>query len=83
MNDVLLRIQGVFRDVFDDPGLEIQDSTSAKDVAGWDSLSTINLIFGIEREFNVKFGLGEIQELNNVGEMAAVIQKKQHPAQRN
>jgi len=33
-------------------------------------------VFAIEREFKVKFALGEIQELNNVGEMEALIRKK-------
>jgi len=46
-------------------------------VSGWDSLTNINLIFAIEREFKVRFALGEIQELGNVGEMLALIRKKQ------
>jgi len=78
--DLMPRIQDVFRDVFDDPALMITEKTTASDVSGWDSLITINLIFAMEREFKVKFALGEIQELSNVGEMAAVIQKKQKPA---
>jgi len=78
MDDVLSRMQGVFRDVFDEAQLVITTSTTAKDVPGWDSLTNINLIFAIEREFHVKFALGEIQELNNIGEMAALIEKKMH-----
>lgn len=76
MEELLPRIEGVFRDVFDEPGLAISAATTANDVPGWDSLTNINLIFAIEREFGVKFALGEIQELNNVGEMAALIRKK-------
>jgi acyl carrier protein len=34
------------------------------------------LIFAAQREFRIKFGLGEIQELNNVGEMVRLIEKK-------
>jgi acyl carrier protein len=76
MNEMLPRIQEIFQDVFDEPGLAISGATTASDVPGWDSLTNINLIFAIEREFNVKFALGEIQELNNVGEMVALIEKK-------
>ena len=76
MQELLPRIQAVFQDVFDDPSLTVTDTTTANEVPGWDSLTNINLIFAIEREFKVKFALGEIQELNNVGEMAALIQKK-------
>jgi acyl carrier protein len=76
MDDLLPRMQGIFQDVFDDPTLAITATTTAGDVPNWDSLTNINLIFAIEREFNVKFALGEIQELSNVGEMAALILKK-------
>jgi acyl carrier protein len=70
------RLKTIFQDVFDNPGLNVASETTANDVPGWDSLTNINLIFAIEREFNIKFALGEIQELHNVGEMAALIQKK-------
>jgi acyl carrier protein len=76
MDDLMTRIQTVFQDVFDDPGLAVTAASTAREVPGWDSLTNINLVFAIEREFGVKFALGEIQELNNVGEMAALIRKK-------
>jgi acyl carrier protein len=76
MNEMMPRIESIFRDVFDEPTLAITGATTASDVPGWDSLTNINLIFAIEREFNVKFALGEIQELSNVGEMVELIAKK-------
>ena len=76
MEELLVRIQNIFRDVFNNPRLAIASTTTANDVSGWDSLTNINLIFAIEREFKVKFALGEMQELNNVGEMVALINKK-------
>ena len=76
MDEIMARIQTVFRDVFDDPQLAVTAASTASEVPGWDSLSNINLVFAIEREFKVKFALGQIQELSNVGEMAALIQKK-------
>jgi len=80
MEELMPRLQGIFQDVFADPTLAIAPTTTASDVSGWDSLTNINLIFAIEREFKVKFALGEIQELNNVGEMVALIGKKQDRA---
>jgi acyl carrier protein len=76
MDEIMTRIQTVFQDVFDDPQLAVTAASTASEVPGWDSLSNINLVFAIEREFKVKFALGQIQELNNVGEMAALIHKK-------
>ncbi len=80
MEELMPRLQNIFQDVFDDPKLAIAPTTTANDVSGWDSLTNINLIFAIEREFKVKFALGEIQELNNVGEMVTLIQKKRDRA---
>ncbi len=80
MEDLFPQIQSIFQDVFDNADLIITEKITAADVPGWDSLTNINLIFAIEHEFNVKFALGEIQELRNVGEMATLIQKKRSQA---
>jgi acyl carrier protein len=42
-------------------------------VEGWDSLAHINLVTNIEQEFNVRFALGELAKLRNVGEMVDLI----------
>jgi acyl carrier protein len=66
--------------VFDDSELKITPQLTANDVPGWDSLTNINLIFAIEREFKIKFALGEIQDLKNVSEMIVLIEKKRAQA---
>jgi acyl carrier protein len=80
VSDLLPKLDTIFRDVFDDPNLNIAPQMTASDVPGWDSLTNINLIFAIEREFKIKFALGEIQELKNVGEMITLIEKKRAQA---
>ena len=69
-------LTGVFRNVFDDPALEIHDATTARDVPDWDSLNHINLIVAVERAFKVKFTTREISALERVGDLIALIQKK-------
>ena len=76
MQELIPQLESIFRDVFNDPSLAIKPETVASDVPDWDSLTNINLIFAIESEFKVRFALGEIQELKNVSEMAALIMKK-------
>ena len=49
--DIHSRLTEVFRDVFEAPALEIAESTTADDVAGWDSLSHVNLIVAVETAF--------------------------------
>jgi acyl carrier protein len=66
----------IFRDTLDEPDLVLTPELSAKDVDTWDSLSHIRLIVAIEQEFRIKFGTREIDGLNNVGELAALIETK-------
>jgi acyl carrier protein len=67
------RLTDVFRDVFDDPTLEISDSTTAKDVEGWDSLTHINLIVATEKALAVRFTTKQVQALANVGDFIQLI----------
>ncbi len=71
------QVQEIFRDVFDRPELVIQAETNSGHIEEWDSLAHMSLVTAIERQFKIKFGLGELQTLKNVGEMIALIEKKQ------
>ena len=77
-DDVLLgRLNEVFRSVFDDPDLTVLLATTAKDVPGWDSIVHITLVIEVEREFNVKFRMAEIEKLRNVGDLVVILAAKQ------
>jgi acyl carrier protein len=78
MADILEEIQPIFRDILDQPQLKITRESNAMNVEGWDSLAHINLVTAIEKQFRVKFALGELQELKNVGEMVDLISTKSH-----
>jgi acyl carrier protein len=73
---VFERLQAIFRDQFDDQGLTLTRESAATNIAGWDSLMHIGLIAQIEAEFSIRFALGEIQDLNNAGEMLDLIGSK-------
>ncbi len=67
------RLNNVFRDVFDDEGIIVNENTTANDIEDWDSLEHINLIVATEQEFGMKFNMGEVTKMKNVGEMADII----------
>ena len=74
-----MRLTGVFRRIFDDDQVSITPETTADDVEGWDSLTHIQLLVSIEKEFRgVKFNTGEVAGLRNVGEMVSLIAKRLH-----
>jgi acyl carrier protein len=73
---LLPEVQEIFRDVFDQPKLVITRESNASDVDDWDSLTHINLIAAISKKYNIKFALGELEELKNVGDMLDLMRTK-------
>jgi acyl carrier protein len=67
----------VFRQVFDDDSITVSRATTADDIEGWDSLTHMNLVIALELRFKIKFALGELLKLKNVGEMLDLINRKQ------
>lgn len=74
--DIITELNSVFRQVFDDSSLTVTRATTANDIDEWDSLTHMNLVIAVELKFGVKFALGELQLLKNVGDMADMVGKK-------
>lgn len=74
--EIYEQLNEVFQDVFDDEDIVVCDSTTADDIDDWDSLEHINLIVAVERQFHIKFNMGEVNKFRNVGEMVDVIVAK-------
>ena len=74
--DIYKRLDRVFQDVFDDDSIHVSPNTTADDIEDWDSLEHITLISAVEREFRMKFKMGEISSMKNVGEMVSIIQSR-------
>ena len=70
------RLTGIFRTLFNDPGLELRDDLTARDVDGWDSLNHVNLMILIEDEFGVRFTTAEVSGLQDVGELKRLLASK-------
>ena len=70
------RLDKVFQDVFDDESIHVTDATTSNDIEDWDSFEHINLIVAVEKEFGIKFSMGQTNKLKNVGEMVDIILEK-------
>ena len=74
--EIFEKLNVVFRDVFDDDSIVVNDNTTADDIEDWDSLEHINLMVEVEYAFGIKFNMGEINKMKNVGELVDIIQKR-------
>ena len=74
--EIINQVQDIFRDVLDEEEIILGDTTTADEVEGWDSLSHIQLVVGIEKRFNIKFTSKEILSWKNVGELIDCIALK-------
>ena len=74
--DIYTALTTIFRDLFDDDTIVLSPGLSATDVPEWDSFNHINLIVAIEARFGVKFQTAELESMQTVGHLAALVQSK-------
>lgn len=58
---------------------DIDDTTTASMVPGWDSLSHARVILAVEEAYNIRFRTLEVIRLKNVGELQTLVDKKRAP----
>lgn len=73
--EILKKLNEVFRDVFDDDTLVITEQTGPDDVDDWDSLAQISLIAAVENEFGVRLDTKTALHLKTVGEIIDAVSK--------
>lgn len=71
--ELYIKLNEIFQEVFDDTAIMVNDATTADDIEEWDSMEHINLLAAVEEEFGIKFKMGEINRMKNVGEMVNII----------
>tara|TARA_B100000780_G_C21095661_1_gene441864 strand:+ start:288 stop:530 length:243 start_codon:yes stop_codon:yes gene_type:complete len=74
--EITMKLQGVFREVFDDESIEITESMSANDLEAWDSLNHVRLVVSAEEEFNITLSTTDVADLQNVGQLIDLIEKQ-------
>lgn len=74
--NILEKMHPIFLDVFELDEIQLTESLTAKDVDGWDSLTHIQLVVALEKQFGVRFSSTEIQNWENIGAIADAVQSK-------
>ncbi len=74
--EVLTQLQPVFQEALNEPNLTVTRSSNAMNTPNWDSLAHIELIEMVERHFKVRFALGELEDLKEVGDLIDLVIEK-------
>ena len=74
--DILAELTPIFREVFDDDSIMLTRQSTANDIDAWDSLTHMNMVMAVEIRFKIRFALGELPGLKNVGDLVDLIRKK-------
>lgn len=74
--EIIEKITEIFREVFGDNNIVINDEMTANDVENWDSLTHMLMITKVEETFGIKFKLKELNKLKRAGDLVLCIESK-------
>ena len=75
-DDVLEELQPIFQEALNQPNLVVTPKSNAMNTKNWDSIAHIELIEMVEMHFKIRFALGELQDLKEVGDLIKLIEEK-------
>ena len=68
------RIQKVFQEILEDEDFVLDRGLKREDVDGWDSLTHIELVLGLEKEFQVKFNTQQIMKMQSIEDIIGFLE---------
>ena len=74
---ILSQIQAIASRILGLPTLELREESTARDVPGWDSLTHVQIVIGIEQAFGIRMTATEVAQLENAGSLVDVVQRHQ------
>lgn len=75
-NIIFDKLHAIVRDVFDNQSIMIVNDTISDDIEEWDSLTHIQLLDTLEKEFSINFDLDEMLNLKTMGDIINSIEEK-------
>jgi acyl carrier protein len=71
--NVNTRLTDIFRDVFEDPNLELTDDLTREECPEWDSLAHVKLILALQEEYGIQFSFDQVANVKSVRELKQII----------
>ncbi len=74
------QVRSIASDIFDVPADKITANSSPETIENWDSMQHLNLVLAIEERFGVQLAPEDIEQMKNLGAVAALVEKLQSAA---
>jgi acyl carrier protein len=69
------QVRSVASDIFGVPTEKITAESSPETIDNWDSMQHLNLVLAIEEKFGVQMDPDDIEQMKNIGAVAALVEK--------
>lgn len=69
----LFRLRRIFREIFDDPSLEISSEFSQENCSEWDSVASVQLVLAVEQEFGMRFSTESVAGIKSVADLQRLL----------
>jgi acyl carrier protein len=73
----LQQVRSIASDIFGVPADKITAESSPETIENWDSMQHLNLVLAIEEKFGVQLEPEGIEQMKNIGEVAALVERLQ------
>ena len=71
------QVRNIASDIFGVPSDKIAAESSPETIENWDSMQHLNLVLAIEEKFGVQLEPEDIEQMKNIGAVAALVGKLQ------
>lgn len=72
--EITAALTGLFRDILDNPLLELNPTDRDHDIPGFDSAKKVHLVLAVEERFAIRLHSREIDMLQSVADWTKIIQ---------
>lgn len=73
---VLNEARRIFREVFEEPDMPVEASTSREQLPDWDSVAQVKLVLAMEEAFGIEFSTDDVALISTVGGFVAAIERR-------
>lgn len=74
--EILTIIKKSFIRVLEHDHFQLNETTTAKDVDGWESITHLLIMNDIEKSFDIKFKLMDLMAMENIGDLINTVKKE-------